>query len=156
MRHAKSDWHADYSDDHERPLNRRGVRDAGVMGRVLAGASLVPAHVISSTAVRARKTAELAKEAGRWECLLELDRRLYEAGVADILEICATSPEVDPMMIVGHQPTWSMLVSRLTGARVEMKTAAVAVIEIPVPSWSEVLSTTGSLVDLLEPGSFVS
>ena len=52
MRHAKSDWDADYGLDHDRPLNDRGLRSARLMGRVLADEGLVPELVISSTAVR--------------------------------------------------------------------------------------------------------
>ena len=42
MRHAKSDWDADYGPDHDRPLNERGLRSARLMGRVLAEEGLVP------------------------------------------------------------------------------------------------------------------
>ncbi len=62
MRHAKSDWDADYESDHDRPLNDRGLKSARLMGRVLADEGLVPDLIISSTALRARTTAELATE----------------------------------------------------------------------------------------------
>ncbi|MGB7955227.1 MAG: histidine phosphatase family protein [Candidatus Nitrosopolaris sp.] len=58
LRHAKSSWkHPDLT-DHERPLNKRGKRDAPSMGRLLKKAHLVPGIIISSTAIRARATAE--------------------------------------------------------------------------------------------------
>ncbi len=113
MRHAKSDWDADYGSDHDRPLNERGLRSARLMGRVLAEEGLVPDLIISSTAVRARRTAELAVEAGKWGSEILLDRSLYDEGTRGVLAVGASAPDVDGLMLVGHQPTWSMLVSAL-------------------------------------------
>lgn len=135
MRHAKSDWDADYGPDHDRPLNRRGIESARLMGRRLTSLGLDPGHVISSTALRARATAELAAESGEWKCSIELEPGFYGGAPADILERTALGPDVERLMIVGHQPTWGTLVHQLTGESVDMKTAAVAVIE--VRSWDE-------------------
>jgi phosphohistidine phosphatase len=153
MRHAKSDWDADYGSDHDRPLNERGLRSARLMGRVLAEEGLVPDLVISSTAVRARKTAELAVEAGGWSSEIRLDRSLYDEGPRGVLAVGASAPDVEGVMLVGHQPTWSMLVSALTGQRAEMKTAAVAVIELDIESWADLPSASGTLTRVLEPRS---
>lgn len=153
MRHAKSDWEADYEVDHERPLNGRGEESARIMGRLLAGEGLVPELVISSTAVRARATAELAIEAGRWESELRLDRSLYESGPDGVLAAGASSPDVGRLMLVGHQPTWSTLVARLTGQRVDMKTANVAVVEVEIDSWGGLPGASGTLTRVLRPKS---
>jgi phosphohistidine phosphatase len=154
MRHAKSDWDADYGPDHDRPLNDRGLRSARLMGRVLAEENLVPDLIISSTAVRARRTAELAIEAGHWETELVLDRSLYDEGPRGVLEAGASAPDVSYVMLVGHQPTWSMLVASLTGERADMKTATVAVIELDLESWAELPGASGKLTRVLKPRSF--
>lgn len=151
MRHAKSDWDADYGDDHDRPLNERGTRSARLMGRVLADEGLEPAHVISSTALRARTTAELANEAGEWGARLSLERALYDEGPKGVLATVASTPDVARLMLVGHQPTWSMLVAALTGERVEMKTATVAVIDLEVETWAGLANGTGALRGILQP-----
>ena len=153
MRHAKSDWDADYGSDHDRPLNERGLRSARLMGRVLTEEDLVPDLIISSTAVRAKKTAELAIEAGGWSSEIRLDRSLYDEGPRGVLTVGASAPDVDGLMLVGHQPTWSMLVSALTGERAEMKTAAVAVIELDIESWADLPGASGTLTRVLEPRS---
>lgn len=145
MRHAKSDWDADYDRDHERPLNNRGVRSAKLMGRMLAGMGLDPLLVISSTAVRARITAQLAAQAGSWSAPIQLDRVLYEGAPDDVIERAAETPDVERLMLVGHQPTWSLLVEVLSGARTEMKTASVAVIDLNVERWSDLSPHTGEL-----------
>ncbi len=155
MRHAKSDWDAEYGTDHDRPLNDRGRRSARLMGRVLTEEGLAPEVVISSTAVRARTTSELAIEAGEWDAELVLDRALYESGPQGVLAAGAeTPPEIGRLMLVGHQPTWSMLVARLTGERAEMKTATVAVIDLAIDSWADLPGSSGSLARLIEPKSF--
>jgi phosphohistidine phosphatase len=56
-------------------------------------------------------------------------------------------------MMVGHQPTWSMLVADLTGERVEMKTATVAVIELEMESWAGLRLGKGALSRVLDPES---
>lgn len=151
MRHAKSDWDADYGSDHDRPLNERGVRNARSIGLVLSEHDLVPQVVISSTALRARTTAQLAIEEGGWEAELRLDATLYDSGPEDVLSVGASAPEVSRLMMVGHQPTWSMLVAELTGERVEMKTATVAVIELEMESWAGLRLGKGTLSRVLDP-----
>jgi len=63
LRHAKSSWDDSALDDHERPLNQRGRRDAPRMGKLMREYGLIPDVVISSDAVRARLTAEALAEA---------------------------------------------------------------------------------------------
>ena len=153
MRHAKSDWEADYDSDHDRPLNDRGLKSARLMGRVLADEGLVPDLIISSTALRARSTAELAAETGNWDSELVLDRSLYDEGPKGVLERGASAPNVNRLMLVGHQPTWSMLVAAVTGERADMKTATVAVIDLDIESWADLPDASGTLTRVLEPRS---
>jgi len=65
LRHAKSSWNDPVLDDHARPLNKRGQRDARRMGELVREYGLIPDVVLSSDAVRARLTAEAVAEAGR-------------------------------------------------------------------------------------------
>ncbi|MGH3650616.1 MAG: SixA phosphatase family protein, partial [Acidimicrobiia bacterium] len=111
MRHAKSDWDAVYGADHHRPLNDRGIRSARIMGRLLAADDMAPDLVVASTAVRARSTAELAKQAGSWHGEIILEPRLYGTSTETAIQVAATAPPVNRLMLVGHQPTWSLLVS---------------------------------------------
>lgn len=154
MRHAKSDWDADYGADHDRPLNDRGARSAEAMGRALVEERLVPGLVLSSTAVRARSTAELAIEAGGWDCETRLDPRLYGNGPDTAVEVAASAPPVGRLMMVGHQPTLSLLVQALTGEGVEIKTATVVVVEVPGEVWSDI-GRGGELSRVLRPRDYV-
>lgn len=154
MRHAKSDWEAEYATDHERPLNKRGVRSARIMGRVLAAKNLAPEAIITSTAVRARTTSELARAAGEWVANLFLEPRLYGTGSRDVIDVIRNAPGVDRLMVVGHQPTWSLVVDDLTDRYVDMKTGAVAVITLPIREWSDTAPLAGSLANTLFPRDY--
>jgi phosphohistidine phosphatase len=59
LRHAKSSWKEQDLPDHDRPLNKRGKKDAPRMGKLLTDEDLIPDLIMSSTAARAKKTAEL-------------------------------------------------------------------------------------------------
>lgn len=154
MRHAKSDWNADYGRDHERPLNERGVRSARLMGRLLAAEGQVPELIVTSTAVRATSTASLANEAGEWGAEVILEPGLYGSGPDAAVQVASSAPDVDTLMLVGHQPTWSILVSILTGSSVDMRTATAVVIEFDVPAWSEVGKTRGEVAAEYQPRDY--
>lgn len=156
MRHGKSDWDTSYGADHDRPLAERGVRSARVMGRVLTEIDQVPDRVISSTAVRAHRTALLAAESGGWDCEIVTDRSIYGGGPAAVLQAVSRSAgRALRVMVVGHEPTWSSLVHELVGARVEMKTASVAGIGLLIDEWRSMTEAGGWLDYLLHPRMFL-
>ena len=155
LRHAKSDWSTGASTDRARPLNKRGTDAAITMGLVLAKIGEIPDLVYTSPAVRARETALLAADAGDWgAATVEVDE-LYETSPVAALAVAGGAPaDVERLMLVGHEPTWSYLVQTLTGASVHLKTATVAAIDLPVARWSDAPATTGTLVYLLQPRLF--
>ncbi len=58
IRHAKSDWSNPILDDFDRPLNKRGKKNAPFMGKILRDKGVNPDLIISSPAYRARETAK--------------------------------------------------------------------------------------------------
>ena len=156
MRHGKSDWDVGAQSDHARPLANRGILSAERMGEVVRDLGIIPGLVISSTAVRARATAELARITGGWASRLILEDDLYGTSPRGALEVVARhAGDCERVMIVGHEPTWSMLVRQLTGGSCAMRTAAVADIEIHTGSWDNVTTASGTLVSLLQPRGFM-
>ncbi len=156
LRHAKSDWYAGAPSDWERPLNKRGVGAAKTMGRVMAAAGIVPEKVISSSAVRARTTVELAIEAGDWECHLEVTDLLYGVAPAEALQVAQVQPDtIDSVMLVGHEPTWSELAGALTGGgRVRVTTATAVGIEFEGTQWRAIGPDRGRIEWVLKPRLF--
>ena len=95
---------------------------------------------------------ELARLAGGWNSRLVLEDRLYGAGVDETLRVAAEhGGDCHRLMLVGHEPTWSMTVRRLTGAIAAIKTATLADIELNAPTWDTVPTSNGTLVSLLQP-----
>ena len=148
LRHGKSDWNNDSGGDHERTLAPRGVDAARRMGRFLAALGQVPDRVVSSTAVRARDTAQLAAEAGEWSCEVELDGKLYETGPERMAEwLRLVDDATGSLLIVGHQPTWSLLAGGLIGGgQLRFPTAALARIDLTIRHWREIEFGCGELV----------
>ncbi|MCZ7533340.1 MAG: histidine phosphatase family protein [Acidimicrobiia bacterium] len=156
MRHGKSDWDVASPDDHSRPLNTRGKRSAERMGVVIRELGLIPELVVSSTALRARSTAELARISGGWDSRLVLEDDLYGASVFETLAVAAHhGGSARRIMLVGHQPTWGMVVTHLTGSRAAIRTATVVDIEMHATSWDDVPQSRGALVSLLQARTFL-
>jgi phosphohistidine phosphatase len=153
MRHAKSGWDDPSLADHERPLNARGRKSAPRMGELLMQQGLVPDLIITSTARRAVDTAHAVVTSTGYDGRIEVTRRLYLAEPGTYLEVLGElEPRYERVLLVGHNPGISELVGRLTGEAVEMPTAAIARIELAVPSLSAVHGgTRGRLVDLFKP-----
>jgi phosphohistidine phosphatase len=127
------------------------------MGEVIREFDMIPDLIISSTATRARSTAELARITGGWASRLILDEVLYGASVTETLSVAARhGADCDKVMLVGHQPTWSMTVRHLTGGHVAMRTATVADVDLAISDWSQIHNATGTLETLLQPRHFVS
>jgi len=152
LRHAKSAWDESGVPDHDRPLNKRGKRDAPRMGRVLRDEDLVPDLILSSTAKRARRTAQLAAEACGYEGEIEVDEGLYLAGPEDYLEALHGVPDqMERVMLVGHNPGLEELLEALTGEAQALPTAALAEIELSIEHWQQVEAAEGRLVGLWLP-----
>ncbi len=156
LRHAKSSWSHPNLADHDRPLNKRGKRDAPRMGKLLRQEELTPDLIISSTAERAIATAEeAAQESGYEADELKVTRYFYHAApemyVTVLQELLAS---LNRVMVVGHNPGMAELVEDLTGETVRMPTAALAHVALPIDAWDQLrLDTAGKLVSYWEPRS---
>ncbi|KJL41983.1 MULTISPECIES: SixA phosphatase family protein [Microbacterium] len=124
VRHAKSEWGNPGLDDHDRPLNDRGMRDAPRMAARLAATGFRPDVILSSTAVRARTTAEaFAAELG---VAVSLDPELYGAPAHTLLAAAAAT-RAATVMVVAHDPGMSALAASLSDDDIDhMPTCAVA------------------------------
>lgn len=149
-RHAKSDWGDPLVRDHDRPLNARGLRAAPAMAGRLHEEGVRLQHIVSSTALRARTTADEYAAAFRLEVADE--PALYAASARTILAVAAALPDdADVAMLVGHNPGMADAVADLTGEFVEFPTCAVAECAVDVGSWAELIEDSGRLVALRTP-----
>lgn len=153
MRHGKSSWDEPNLEDHDRPLAKRGKRQARLMGQMLRTQDLLPDIIVSSTAKRARSTARRVVKASEYEGEVIYDERLYFRGVEPYLECLAGLPdEAQRPLLIGHNPLLEELVLLLSGEVVRLPTAAVACIDLPIVSWPELKAgVRGKLRCLLRP-----
>jgi phosphohistidine phosphatase len=134
VRHAKSDWTTGQP-DIDRPLAKRGRRQAPEAGDWLA-ARLVLDLAVVSPAARARVTWDLL--AAQLDSVPEvrLDERVYGANAAELLDVVRQLPEdATTVAVVGHNPGLEDLIYELTDSWTTMPTSAVAVIDLEGP-WS--------------------
>jgi len=152
FRHGKSDWDAGFGADAERPLATRGINAAERMGRFVAESGAIPELALTSPAVRARTTLELAAAAGGWDCEIEVERSIYGGSYRTVLDVIHRfSDDHRRVLITGHEPTWSTLTSQLTGgSHFRFPTAAIACIGLP-GDWAEAAPDTGELQWFVTP-----
>ena len=142
LRHAKSSWKDDTLADHDRPLNKRGKRAAPTMGMWARANEVWPDVVISSTALRARNTAEAFLQAGKYSAVpLEIEASLYHASAEEMVSLVQGRSE-HALMLVGHNPGMESLVESLAMRPLRFVTAAFAWFELPIEHWSELTLNT--------------
>ena len=153
LRHAKSSWEFTDLSDHDRPLNNRGKRDAPRMGKVLLKERLVPQLIISSSAARARSTAEKVAKTSHYSGEISVESSLYRAGSSAYLNALRrlTNP-YDTVLIVGHNPDVEHLVEILTGNAMTMPTCGLAYVKLSIERWLDLKDDKeGELVKMWRP-----
>jgi phosphohistidine phosphatase len=130
------------------------MASARAIGVALARSHQVPDLVVTSSALRAQSTAFLAADTAGWGCEIRITDELYGTSAGSVLSIVKdTSPEVDRLMLVGHDPTWSTTAGVLIGGgRVRARTATA--IAIDLASWESADPGRGELAWMLAPRLF--
>ncbi|MGC9359575.1 MAG: SixA phosphatase family protein [Anaerolineae bacterium] len=137
MRHAKSSWKQSDLPDHERPLKRRGKKDAYAVAEAMRKLHLVPDLIVTSTALRARTTAERVVRAYGGDIRIVKDERLYDAMPSAYLQVMKDLPsEAQTALIIGHNPAISDFCTLITDRQVNLRTADIVQIELPIADWS--------------------
>jgi len=139
LRHGKSSWKDSDLDDHDRPLNKRGKRDAPRMGRLLVEENLQPDLIVCSSAKRTRRTAELVAEASNYRGETRITGDVYEAWADRLITAIHSFPdEASRVLLIGHNPGMEELLEAMTGNYRPLSTAALAWLEFPVEHWREI------------------
>jgi phosphohistidine phosphatase len=164
MRHAKSDWSGENLSDHDRPLNDRGLRDAPTMARWIVEWTFLPDLILCSSATRTQQTAMMMqsywKNIGREPAQVLVIEDLYLATANTIFQtIQAVAPRhatASTVLLLAHNPGISHAAAELVGYPIELPTAAVAVLQCEISSWSKPLSSENTkLISEMKPKSLV-
>ena len=153
MRHAKSSWKDASLPDHQRPLNKRGKRDAPCMGEFLREQGITLDAILCSTAARAKATVEGFLQGYTFDGDLVYINDLYHAGPETILIRLMQLPDnVDSAMVIAHNPGLDDFLDVVCDAPEHMPTASVAYIQFPIERWAELhVVKRGELIHLWKP-----
>jgi phosphohistidine phosphatase len=157
LRHAKSDW-PDVP-DHDRPLAKRGRKDAPRIGRWLRTHGYVPDIVICSTALRTRQTWDLVAPELNGSARVQFEPRAYAASALTLLYLCQELPApCQAALLIGHNPGIEELAASLGGAPepagLRFPTAAVAVFGF-TGAWSTLEPGRANLLDYTIPADLL-
>jgi phosphohistidine phosphatase len=140
IRHGKSSWDDDRLDDIDRPLAKRGLKNAEEMALRLKKAGLVPQLVYSSPANRAKSTAQImCRQWGLGPAELQIHEHLYMAYADEIQDVISLAPDgISDLAIFGHNPSFTLFVNKFLEAPLDnLPTAGVAILSFESDSWSE-------------------
>jgi phosphohistidine phosphatase len=137
MRHAKSSFKDGDIPDFERPLSKRGEKDAPRMGKLLKDKNLTPDLILSSSAQRASQTAEDVASKCKYEREIVFVNDFYlgepEAYLNALRDL--SDENTDIVLIIGHNPGLETLLQVLTDKVASLPTSAIAHLEVPVRTW---------------------
>lgn len=153
MRHAKSSWKDDKLEDHERPLKKRGKKNAKRIAKVMQKNNLLPDLILSSSAVRARQTAEIVVETLGDNNPIVFSDDLYMGepqAFIDVLKTVKNDHKI--VMIVGHNPGLEAYLQIIDGEIESMPTAALGYLVLAIDKWEDIsLDTMGDLIGFWKP-----
>jgi phosphohistidine phosphatase len=169
LRHAKTEHDAPTGRDHDRRLDERGRLDAAAIGTWIGANPPLPDTVLVSTAVRAKQTWEIARDAIEAAAPEQADPphvewldEIYGAEPGQLLQIVRMASATDPaqLMLVGHNPGMHELALMLSGSgdaaaqkalEDNLPTAGLAILDFAVADWNEVAFRRGRLVRFTSP-----
>ena len=150
IRHAKSSWKYAKLNDIDRPLNKRGRRDAPLMANRMAQRGFRPTQILCSPALRTLRTIEVIIHAARLDYKrLTIEPRLYMADAEEMaVLIRALNPGLGWVALVGHNPGLTTLANALSGQAIaNVPTCGVVSMKFSARGWSDIESR--HLVDFL-------
>lgn len=141
LRHAKSSWKNKELDDHDRPLNKRGKRDAIKMGKYLKKINMIPNAIVTSSALRAVETTSLVCRHCDYDGLVEENFTFHICGVDSYLRSISQTPvDRTRLLLIGHNPELEELLEMLIHRSLKMSTCMLVQINMYIPNWSNIIS----------------
>ena len=128
LRHGEADWPGWTKPDDERPLTDFGKKEVRQVAKFLNRLKAKPDLVVTSPLPRALQTAEIA--ADQLKTKLRQDEALEPGfGISEVSTVLKRHRS-KVLMLVGHEPDFSSVISALTGASLKLSKAGVALVDI--------------------------
>jgi phosphohistidine phosphatase len=155
VRHATAQDRGEILPDFERPLVKKGEKEAAAVARYLAPRHAAPDLMVSSFANRAIETAHLFAKAFRYprQKILLRDTFYGDTNIENLAgEIRKQPDKYRSLMLFGHDPAFSQLAADLIGGFHEtIPKAGVVVAEFPIRRWRDLQSGSGRLLEFTAP-----
>lgn len=147
LRHAKSSWKDLSLADFERPLNKRGKRDAPFMAKKFQEKGHIPSLILSSPSTRTRLTVD-AFVPMLPTTQVRFEERIYEAHAQNLLKLIRKqTDEIASLMLVGHNPGLTDLVNYFAIDHIDnVPTTGLLQFEFSVTSWQQLNAQVANLV----------
>jgi phosphohistidine phosphatase len=149
VRHAKSSWKHEGLKDIERPLKKRGVKNAEFMSKILKKGNNIPELLISSPAIRAYDTSKIfAEKFGNDGKNIIKDEKLYMADYDDFISVISEIPDkINSVMVFSHNPGITYFASTVSKTDIDnIPTCGVVRIDIDFDSWREINNAPGKFI----------
>ena len=153
FRHGKSEISTDFCKDHDRSLVSEGIKEAGRMGIYLARINALPDLVISSTALRAITTSDIAMKKGKWTCPMIQEGGIYGGSPSFLLNLVQNQDDkFSSICLVGHEPNFSSFIVQSTDSNYRcFPTASMAKIDFDVNRWEHITMGFGNFDWQVQP-----
>ncbi len=148
IRHAKSSWKDESLRDFDRPLSKRGKRDAPDMGTRLAAEGFLPDLIVASPANRAFSTARaIAAKIAYAADRIRTDERIYLADPEDLMSVIRETPDtISHLALFGHNPGFTELANEIGDARIDnIPTCGVFIADFDIEQWRDFPGEGGRL-----------
>jgi phosphohistidine phosphatase len=148
VRHAKSSWKYPKLDDFERPLNKRGRKNAPFMGKILNTLKVSPDLVLSSPANRAATTARIIADKIDYPVdKIQYSEAIYEFSANAVIQVIKQIDNtVEKLMVVGHNPALTDLANYFGGEPISnIPTCGIFCVDLDISSWAKIFEHCGKL-----------
>lgn len=154
IRHAKSDWNNPNLSDFDRPLNKRGKKDAPFMGKKLNSLTPNIDLIIASPAKRALETVKaICPEIDYSFDNIQFDESVYHSSYNNLNSIVNNlNNELNSIALVGHNPGLTNFSNYLTDNYIDnIVTSGIVKIKLDIDNWNEIVEGVGSKVFYIYP-----
>lgn len=162
LRHAKASPDSESGADFDRPLSKRGFRDATAMAELMRKEIPKPDLVLCSTALRTRQTLDAILAV--WPSLnVRFERDLYLASPYEAERLVRSSGDAQSTLIIAHNPMTEMMLHQLVDingdndkagladASIKYPTGALSVLSLEIDAWEDLKRSCGTLKLFVKP-----
>jgi len=152
IRHAKSSWKEENLDDFDRPLKKRGGKNASYMGEMLNEKHILPDIILSSPALRAKTTAGIIAKKVNYSKDIVFNKNMYESNETTLHNLLTELNNNKKIaFLVAHNPGLNMLADYYVGFNDNIPTCGIIEIEFNCKKWQEISPFNAKLISFEYP-----